>query len=105
MGRIVEFSDLPGRNHLSTGSYDIRPEAIQARSNDVTVKELRAALKGVLGDTPVAMVDEMSVVFAEMVDGVFIVSDMGPGYDEPMEYWREAEEGETTDQSIPTEAS
>jgi len=54
----------------------------------MTVKQLRQALKGVPADAPVAMADEMSVVFAEVVDGVFIVSDMGPGYDEPIEYWR-----------------
>jgi len=58
----------------------------------MNVRELRAALEGVPGDTPVAMVDEMSVVFAEMVDGVFTVSDMEPGQDEPIEYWR-VEEG------------
>lgn len=60
----------------------------------MTVKELREALKGVPGNTPVAMVDEMSVVFAEMVDGVFVVSDMGPDCEEPIEYWREEEADE-----------
>ncbi len=62
----------------------------------MTVNELRAALKGVPANTPVAMADEMSVVFAEVVDGVFIVSDMGPDYDEPIEYWRE--EGDQGDE-------
>lgn len=54
----------------------------------MTVKELREALKGVPGNMQVAMVDEMSVVFAEVVDGAFILSDLGPDDDEPIEYWR-----------------
>lgn len=61
----------------------------------MTVNELRSALKGVPADTPVTMVDEMSVVFAEVVDGVFMVSDLGPGYDEPIKYWRVEEEYQT----------
>ena len=52
----------------------------------MTVRELKAALKGLPGDMQVAMVDEMSVVFAKVIDGVFMVSDLGPGYDEPIEY-------------------
>ncbi len=54
----------------------------------MTVKELREALKGVPGNMEVAMADEMSVVFAEVVDAAFVVSDMGPEDDEPVEYWR-----------------
>jgi hypothetical protein len=52
------------------------------------VKELKKALAGVSADLEVAMADEMSVVFAEVVDGAFILSDMTEGMDEPVEYWR-----------------
>jgi hypothetical protein len=58
----------------------------------MTVKELREALKGVPSNTQVAMADEMSVVFAEVVGGAFVVSDLGPDGDEPTEYWRVQEE-------------
>jgi hypothetical protein len=58
----------------------------------MTVKELRDALKGVPGNMQVAMADEMSVVFAEVVGGAFVVSDIGPDDDEPTEYWRVEEE-------------
>ncbi len=60
----------------------------------MTVRELKAALKGLPGDMQVAMVDEMSVVFAKVIDGVFMVSDLGPGYDEPIEYWRVEDEAQ-----------
>jgi hypothetical protein len=52
------------------------------------VKELKKALAGVSADLEVAMADGMSVVFAEVVDGAFILSDMTEGMDEPVEYWR-----------------
>ena len=57
----------------------------------MTVKELREALKGVPGNMEVAMADEMSVVFAKVSGGAFIVSDMGPDDDELVEYWRNAD--------------
>ena len=57
----------------------------------MNVKELREALAGVAGDMEVAMADGMSVRFAEVVEGAFIVSDLGDGDDEPVEYWRAAE--------------
>jgi hypothetical protein len=31
----------------------------------------------------------MSVVFASVVDGVFVISDIGPRHDQPREYWRD----------------
>jgi hypothetical protein len=46
------------------------------------VEELRESLKSLAGNIEVAMADEMSVRFAEVVDGVFVISDMGPGDDE-----------------------
>lgn len=55
------------------------------------VKELREALAGVAGDMDVAMADGMSVRFAEVVEGAFIVSDVRDGDDEPVEYWRAGE--------------
>jgi hypothetical protein len=57
----------------------------------MTVKELREALKGLPGKMEVAMADEMSVVFAEVVNGAFVISDLGPDDDEPTEYWRTAD--------------
>jgi hypothetical protein len=54
------------------------------------VKELRQAMAGVADDTDVEMADGMSVVFAQVVDGVFVISDMGTGDDEPVEYRRAA---------------
>lgn len=55
------------------------------------VKELRQAMAAVAGDTDVTMADGMSVVFAQVVGGVFVISDMGTGDNEPVEYWRAAE--------------
>jgi hypothetical protein len=52
------------------------------------VKELKKALASVDENIEVAMADEMSVVFAEVVDGVFIISDLTDDMDEPVEYWR-----------------
>ena len=51
------------------------------------VKELKKALASVDENIEVAMADEMSVVFAEVVDGVFIISDLTDDMDEPVEYW------------------
>ena len=61
----------------------------------MTVKELREALKGVPGDMPVAMADEMLVVFAQVVEDAFVISDMGPEDDEAVEYWRKEEDDES----------
>jgi len=41
----------------------------------MTVKELRQALAGVPGGTEVEMADGMPVTFAQMVEGVFVISD------------------------------
>jgi hypothetical protein len=49
------------------------------------VNELRQALAGVAGDMDVQMADEMSVVFAQVVDDVFVISDMGTEDDELVE--------------------
>lgn len=49
------------------------------------VKELRQAMAGVAGDMDVEMADGMSVVFAQAVGDVFVISDMGTGDDEPVE--------------------
>jgi hypothetical protein len=43
------------------------------------------SIEGRAGNLEVAMADEMSVVFAEVVGGVFVVSDLGPDDDEPTE--------------------
>ena len=48
----------------------------------MTVKERKEALEGVACNMVVAMADEMSVVFAEAVNGAFVISDLGPGDDE-----------------------
>ena len=61
----------------------------------MTVKELREALKGVPGDMPVATADEMLVVFAQVVEDAFVISDMGLEDDEAVEYWREEEDDES----------
>lgn len=60
----------------------------------MTAKELKEVLKGVPKGIQVAMPDDNCVVFAEIVDGAFVVSDIGPGYDEPIEYWRVEEEAQ-----------
>lgn len=65
------------------------------------VKELRNALKGVPGEMEVAMADDMSVVFAEVVGDIFVVSDMTEDMDEPVKYYHlddllEEEEEEET---------
>ena len=49
------------------------------------VKELRKAMAGVAGGMEAEMADAMSVVFAQVVDGVFVISDMGSEDDEPDE--------------------
>lgn len=47
----------------------------------MTVKELKESLSNAPDDVEVIMADEESVVFAEMVDGFFVVSDRLSGDD------------------------
>lgn len=55
------------------------------------VKELKRALAGAPDDMEVAMADGMSVVFAEVEEDAFIVSDLKEGMDDPVKYWRDAD--------------
>ena len=73
---------------------------LEPQGEDMTVKELREALKGVPGDMPVATADEMLVVFAQVVEDAFVISDMGLEDDEAVEYWREEEEDDESPQEL-----
>ncbi|MGD0910070.1 MAG: hypothetical protein ABSA96_21000 [Candidatus Acidiferrales bacterium] len=60
------------------------------------VKELRQAMAGVAGDMDVAMADGISVVFAQVAGGVFVISDVETVDDKPVEYRRAAKSPRTS---------
>jgi hypothetical protein len=86
----TDFVERYFPSHLSPIKSLLEPQG-----EDMNVKELREALKGVPGDMPVAMADEMLVVFAPVVEDAFVISDMGPEDDEAVEYWRDEEDDES----------
>jgi hypothetical protein len=47
----------------------------------MNVKDLREALKGVPGDMAVEMADTLPVTVAEVIEGVFVISDPEPEED------------------------